>query len=68
MLDLASRLANKVQLTTDGHKVYVEAVEGAFGNDIDYAMLVRMYQGDSGKSVPAETRYTPADWTGARTQ
>lgn len=68
MLDLASRLANKVQLTTDGHKVYLEAVEGAFGNDIDYAMLVKMYEGDSGKSVPSEARYSPAHCTGARTQ
>src|SRR5712692_1185437 len=38
MDDLASRLANRVQLTTDGHKAYLEAVEGAFGSDIDYAM------------------------------
>lgn len=68
MLDLASRLANKVQLTTDGQKVYLEAVEGAFGNDIDYAMLVEMYEGDSGKSVPSEARYSPAHCTGARTQ
>ena len=40
MHDLASRLANRVQLTTDGHRVYLDAVELAFGNDIDYAMLV----------------------------
>jgi IS1 family transposase len=66
MLDLADRLANRVQLTTDGHKVYLEAVEGAFGNDIDYAMLVKMYEGDSGKGP--ETRYSPAHCTGARTQ
>ena len=68
MLDLASRLANKVQLTTDGHKVYLEAVEGAFGNDIDYAMLVKMYEGDSGKRASAEVRYSPAQCTGAKTQ
>ena len=68
MLDLASRLANKVQLTTDGHKVCLEVVEGAFGNHIDYAMLVKMYEGDSGKSVPSEARYSPAQCTGARTQ
>ena len=43
MEDLASRLANRVQLTSDGHKAYLEAVEGAFGADIDYAMLVKMY-------------------------
>ncbi len=68
MLDLASRLASKVQLTTDGHKVYLEAVEGAFGSAIDYAMLVKLYEGDSGKSAPAETRYSPARCTGARQQ
>jgi hypothetical protein len=68
MLVVASRLTNKVQLTTDRHKVYLEAVEGAFGNDMDYAMLVKMYEGDSGKSVPAETRYSPVHCTGARTQ
>ena len=42
MRDLAKRLANRVQLTTDGHKAYLEAVEGAFGADIDYAMLVKL--------------------------
>ena len=43
MDDLASRLANRVQLTSDGHKAYLEAVEGAFGADIDYAMLIKLY-------------------------
>jgi hypothetical protein len=42
MDDLRDRLANRVQLTSDGHKAYLEAVEGAFGGDIDYAMLVKM--------------------------
>src|SRR6266704_1792992 len=65
--DLAGRLATRVQLTTDGHKVYLEAVEGAFGSEIDYAMLVKLYEGDSGKNAPAETRYSPARCTGART-
>src|SRR4030043_411037 len=41
--DLKDRLANRVQLTTDGHRMYVEAVEHAFGRDIDYAQLVKMY-------------------------
>jgi IS1 family transposase len=49
--DLADRLATRVQLTTDGLKVYLEAVEGAFGNDIDYAMLVKMYQGQRQEHV-----------------
>jgi hypothetical protein len=43
MDDLACRLANRVQLTSDGHKTYLEAVEGAFGADVDYAMLVKLY-------------------------
>src|SRR5437667_8193113 len=62
--DLADRLATRVQLTTDGHKVYLEAVEGAFGSAIDYAMLVKTYEGDSGKHTPAERRYSPAICTG----
>jgi len=53
--DLASRLASRVQLTTDGLKVYLEAVEGAFGCEIDYAMLVKTYE-----SSQEETRYSPA--------
>jgi IS1 family transposase len=52
--DLASRLATRVQLTTDGLKVYLEAVEGAFGCEIDYAMLVKTYE-----SSQEETRYSP---------
>ena len=47
MDDLASRLANRVQLTSDGHRAYLEAVEGAFGADIDYAMLVKVYGASS---------------------
>jgi len=57
--DLASRLANRVQLTTDGNKVYLEAVEGAFGCEVDYAMLVKIYE-----SSQEETRYSPARCTG----
>jgi IS1 family transposase len=66
--DLADRLASRVQLTTDGHKVYLEAVESAFGSAIDFAMLVKMFEGDSGKAAPAERRYSPAVCTGAREQ
>jgi IS1 family transposase len=58
--DLASRLANRVQLTSDGHKAYLEAVEGAFGADIDYAQLVKMF-GAAPES--AKGRYSPADCT-----
>lgn len=68
MLDVADRLATRVQLTTDGHKPYLEAVEGAFGANIDYAMLIKMYEGDSGKRATAERRYSPATCTGSREQ
>jgi len=54
--DLASRLANRIQLTTDGLKVYLEAVEGAFGCAIDYAMLIKVYGASQ-----EETRYSPAE-------
>lgn len=54
--DLADRLAHRVQLTTDGHNAYLTAVEEAFGADIDYAMLVKIY----GSNVEKETRYSPA--------
>ncbi len=62
--DLKDRLANRVQLTTDGHKVYVEAVERAFGGDIDYAMLVKIY----GQEIESERRYSPAMCIGANKQ
>lgn len=65
MDDLSRRLANRVQLTSDGHKAYLEAVEGAFGGDIDYAMLVKIY-GASPES--AKGRYSPAECTGAKKQ
>jgi len=63
MDDLASRLANRVQLTSDGHKAYLEAVEGAFGCDIDYAILNKIYG-----TVPeaAKGRYSPAVCLGAK--
>lgn len=62
--DLASRLANRVQLSTDGHKAYLTAVERAFGwNGIDYAMLVKLY-GD-GQSREYDKRYGPAECVGA---
>jgi IS1 family transposase len=63
MDDLRSRLANRVQLTSDGHKAYLEAVEGAFGGDVDYAQLVKLY-GPS--SELAKGRYSPAECIGAR--
>src|SRR5271156_6442159 len=49
MRDVANRLANRVQLTTDGHHAYLDAVDNAFQFDIDYAMLVKMYGAPKGK-------------------
>ena len=62
MDDLRSRLANRVQLTSDGLKAYLEAVEGAFGGDVDYAQLVKIY----GDSKEAEKRYSPPTCVGTR--
>jgi IS1 family transposase len=61
MDDVASRLANRVQLTTDGHKVYLKAVLNAFEGEVDYAMLVKKYGNDY--STP-ERMYSPAVCTG----
>ncbi len=63
MDNLRARLANRVQLTTDGHRAYLEAVEGAFGGDVDYARLMKLYGAlDAGRS--AARRYSPAECTG----
>ena len=65
MDDLRPRLANRVQLTSDGHKAYLEAVEGAFGGDVDYAQLIKIYGGaDTGEG--AERKYSPSECTGIR--
>lgn len=61
MHDLAARLANRIQLTTDGHRVYLNAVEGAFGAGIDYAMLVKTY----GPEPEPKGRYSPPKCLGA---
>ena len=61
MQDLAGRLANRVQLTSDGNRLYLWAVEDAFGADIDYAMLVKHY----GNAPEDQRRYSPAVCTGA---
>lgn len=63
MYDVKSRLANRVQLTTDGHRVYLDAIDLAFGEEIDYAMLVKLYSSDRGEG---ETRYSPAECIGCR--
>jgi IS1 family transposase len=56
MKDAASRIQGRVQITTDGHKAYLSAVEEAFGVDVDYAQLQKIY----GASLENETRYSPA--------
>jgi IS1 family transposase len=61
MQDLASRLSSRVQLTTDGHKMYLSAVEDAFGGQIDFAQLVKLY---GGGPTDAEHRYSPAECIG----
>lgn len=60
MDDLASRMASRIQLTSDGHKAYVTAVGEAFGEKVDYAMLQKIY----GDSVEGQKRYSPADCIG----
>jgi IS1 family transposase len=62
MHDVASRLHNRVQLTTDGHHAYLEAVEDAFGGDVDYAQLIKIY----GAERAGEARYSPANVIGAK--
>jgi IS1 family transposase len=59
--DLASRLASRVQITTDGHKAYLDAIDTAFGGQVDYAMLVKLY----GPSLESDRRYSPAECNGA---
>jgi IS1 family transposase len=61
--DLASRLASRIQLTTDGLKVYLEAVEGAFGANVDFAQLIKVYGASQ-----EEIRYSPAECIGTETK
>jgi IS1 family transposase len=62
--DLASRLSSRTQLTTDGHRAYLVAVGEAFGSEIDYAQLIKLYGSPKGKGD--ERRYSPAECTGIR--
>ena len=65
--DLRARLAQRVQLTSDGYRAYLAAVEGAFGADVDYAMLVKLY-GKGGNERQPDTRYSPSECVGTRKQ
>src|ERR1700720_1306510 len=65
MDDLRGRLANRVQLTTDGHRAYLQAVEDAFGADVDYGMLVKLYGGETG-GQGHERKFSPSECIGAR--
>jgi IS1 family transposase len=60
--DLSRRMASRIQLTSDGHRAYLEAVESAFGGNVDYAQLVKIY----GATPQADTRYSPAECIGAK--
>jgi hypothetical protein len=62
MQDVASRRSSRVRLTTAGHKPYLEAVEGAFGMDVDFAQLVKLY----GEAPEGQRRYSPAVCTGCK--
>jgi IS1 family transposase len=64
MEDLASRLTRRVQLTTDGHKAYLDGIDGAFGTDIDYAILIKLY----GEDREGQRRYSPPECTGCKTE
>ncbi len=64
MQDLAKRMKHRVQLTTDGHKAYLEAVETAFGLNVDYSQLVKLYGED--KEMKREVRYSPAKCIGTK--
>lgn len=65
MNDVAARLANRVQLTTDGHRAYLEAVYGAFENSIDFAQLQKIYGAPYGTSY-SDVKYSPAECTGIK--
>jgi hypothetical protein len=60
MKDLPGRLKNKVQLTTDGHRMYLDAVENSFGSEVDFSQLIKIY----GSTPESEVRYSPAECIG----
>ncbi len=64
LCDLRDRIPHRFQLTTDGLKAYIEAAEGAFGGDVDYAMLVKQYGNNPADDRSAKARYSPGECTG----
>ena len=66
MLDLAGRITSRVQLTSDGHTTYLNAVENAFGYDVDYAQIVNSYGQPGEKRRSAEAKYSPPRINGAK--
>jgi hypothetical protein len=68
--DLAPRVASRVQITTDGHKPYIEAIEGAFGGDVDYAILVKVYgeAPEGQRRYPARRFLAMRKWNGPQIQ
>jgi hypothetical protein len=62
MEDVASRVSSRIQITTDGHRAYAEAIEGVFGVDVDYAMLIKLYGNDS-----FDRRYSTGNCIGIQT-
>lgn len=67
VMDLRGRLGNRVQITSDGHKPYIQAVESAFGDDVDFAMLQKIYAAPS-RSPESHRRYSPSPCVGAKRQ
>ena len=65
MLDVAGRVLDRLQLTTDGLRVYLDAVENAFGDLVDYAQLIKLY-GSASTEPTTEARYSPPKCNGAR--
>lgn len=61
---MAGRLANRVQITSDGHKPYLDAIERAFGSDVDYAQLIKIY----GQTSEGQRRYSPPECIGCERQ
>jgi len=66
MLDIAGRVFQRLQLTTDGHKMYLDAVENAFGSEVDFAQLVKLYGDPKSEAPTTEARYSPPKCNGAK--